>query len=557
MSVEKNNIFGKTFSSFSTPSKYCRVYSKNYEKATALEFELDRSRDMIMKLKNDLSNKNKEIHLLKINKLTIEEEHYKTLKTLKEFLKKSDNLTKETYKTIEKKINENKNLDLGSQDRESEKEESFPSIKRRIKLQNKNKKKMKDFIKIDSLKQHIYNLNEELNKKNNIISELKNNKKATGYKELQNNFLSSCNEIKEMRKENMEIKSQIEDVTNLLIMERDDNKNLKSKLQEYKKRFQVFKELSIQKVKKLDDELNIAKEKERSYNIKKNGEKSKEKYNDYIKSLEFKKMQKQINDYELDLKKNNDIIRKYKSNNFEKKKENKKLISDKNDLIFENQTLKQENEVMKKTINNYKKKIKNYEKEEKMWKGKEKEMKNEIEKLQKKLNLKKNNQNNDVYDGNKSKIFCTDVKNKDVNVAENIDLVREMENLNGDEENKNLNEKNNKENEDNKNVKDENENKNIENKDKEKNENGKMDGNLNKNEENKKNKIDEVKEEENLDKNKDNNKKEENIINKNEENEGKNEQNKNQNERNVKKNEEKEENKENKEREEDDYNDFI
>ena len=47
----------------------------------------------------------------------------------------------------------------------SEKEEYFPSIKRRIKLQNRNKKKMKDFIKIDSLKQHIYNLNEELKKK--------------------------------------------------------------------------------------------------------------------------------------------------------------------------------------------------------------------------------------------------------------------------------------------------------------------------------------------------------------------------------------------------------
>ena len=108
MSVDKPCIFGKTFSAFNTPSRYCRVYSKNYEKAKALEFELDRSRDMIMKLKNDLSNKNKEIHLLKINKITIEEEHYKTLKTLREFLKKSDNLTKDTYKTIERNVHERK-----------------------------------------------------------------------------------------------------------------------------------------------------------------------------------------------------------------------------------------------------------------------------------------------------------------------------------------------------------------------------------------------------------------------------------------------------------------
>ena len=362
MSVDKPKIFGKTFSAFNTPSRYCRVYSKNYEKAKALEFELDRSRDMIMKLKNDLSNKNKEIHLLKINKITIEEEHYKTLKTLREFLKKSDNLTKDTYKTIEKNVYENR-LDLASDDNaynESDKEDSFPKIKKRIKLQNKNKKKIKDFLKIDSLKQHIYNLNEELNKKNNLITELKNNKKATGYKELQNNFLSSCNEIKEMKKENMEIKTQYDNITNLLIMERDDNKNLKNKLQEYKQRFELFKELSIQKVKKLDNQLNLAKEKERNYNIKKNGEKSKEKYNDYIKDLEYKEMKRKINDYQNNLKKNDDVIRKYKSNNFEKKKENQKLLSDKNSLLYENEELKKQNEDLKKEIIDYKKKIKNY-----------------------------------------------------------------------------------------------------------------------------------------------------------------------------------------------------
>ena len=172
MSVDKPYNFGKTFSAFKTPSRYCRVYSKNYEKTKALEFELDRSRDMIMKLKNDLSNKNKEIHLLKINKITIEDEHYKTLKTLKEFLKKSDNLTKDTYKTIERNVIENR-LDIGSEENaqiESDKEDSFPKIKRRVKMQNRNKKKIKDFLKIDSLKQHIYNLNEELKKKNNLIT---------------------------------------------------------------------------------------------------------------------------------------------------------------------------------------------------------------------------------------------------------------------------------------------------------------------------------------------------------------------------------------------------
>ena len=433
MSVDLKSIKNKTLSPFSKPSKYCRVYSKNYEKALALEFELDRSRDMIMKLKNDLSNKNKEIHLLKINKITIEEEHSKTLKTLREFLKNSDKLTKEAYKTIERNVNENRNIEQYDQHPESEQEENFPSIRKKIKTQNKNKKLIKDFIKIDSLKQHIYSLNEELNKKNTIITELKNNKKATGYKELQNNFLNSCNEIKEIKKENNEIKSHIDDITNLLIMERDDNKVLKNKLKEFKQRFELFKELSINKVKQLDNALNIAKEKERNFMIKKNGEKSKEKYDDYMKTLEFNEMKKKINEYQMNMKKNNEIIRKFRSNNFVKKEENKKLKNDKDDLLNQNTMLYRENEEMKNKIKEYQKKIKNYEKEEKKWKEKEKEnedLKKEIGNLKKIIEDIKN----------KDKIFFTDIENNNTEHNENV----EKEEIKNEENKKEKEDENNK-----------------------------------------------------------------------------------------------------------------
>ncbi len=433
MSADIKYMKNNSLSPFSKPSKYCRVYSKNYEKALALEFELDRSRDMIMKLKNDLSNKNKEIHLLKINKITIEEEHSKTLKTLREFLKNSDKLTKEAYKTIERNINDNRNIEQYDQYHESENEENFPSIKKKIKAQNKNKKIIKDFIKIDSLKQHIYSLNEELNKKNTIITELKNNKKATGYKELQNNFLNSCNEIKEIKKENNEIKSHIDDITNLLIMERDDNKVLKNKLKEFKQRFELFKELSINKVKQLDNALNIAKEKERNFIIKKNGEKSKEKYDDYMKTLEFNEMKKKINEYQMNMKKNNEIIRKFRSNNFVKKEENKKLKNDKDDLLNQNTMLYRENEEMKNKIKEYQRKIKNYEKEEKKWKEKEKEnedLKKEIGNLKKIIEDMKN----------KDKIFFTDIENNNTEHNENV----EKEEIKNEENKKEKEDENNK-----------------------------------------------------------------------------------------------------------------
>ena len=267
MSVDRKHFTGKTFTAFYKP----KLYSQNYQKAKALEFEVERSRDTIMKLKNELSNKKREIYLLKVNKNTIEDEHYKTLKTLKDFLKKSDNLTKETYKTIEKKVKTNNNFEQESAKPNSENEESYVNTKRKKNF--KNKKKIKDNIKINSLRQYIYKLNEEINQKNDIITELKNNKKANEYKDLQNNFLSSCNEIKEIKRENMAFKLQVDNIMDLLIMERNDNKFLRNKLIQFEKKFKAYKEISINKVKQLDDEVNLAKEKELNLLSSKNDKK--------------------------------------------------------------------------------------------------------------------------------------------------------------------------------------------------------------------------------------------------------------------------------------------
>ena len=406
MSVDRKNL---TSTSFHKPALYSRVYSKNYEKANALEFELDRSKDIIMKLKNDIINKNKELNLLKINKNIIEEEHFKTVNTLKEFLKRSDNLSKETYKTIERHINENQNTEQGGIEPYEKNNENLPTIKKRMNTQNKNKNKIKDFIKIDSLRQHIYNLNEELNKKNNIITELKNNKKATGYKELQDNYLNSCNEINEMKRQNIEIKSQIDKLVNLLIMEREDNKFLKDKLKQYKERYEEFKELSNNKVQQLNNELTISRENERNFVIRKIGEKNKERWEEHLKNLEYNEMKKKMNDYELNLKKNSFILKKYKTNNLMKNEENKKLQSIKDDLVVEKNELKKENEYMKTKISEYKKKMKNIEKEKNKWQKKEEEnnnLKKEIEQLKKHLeDVKKEI-------ANKNKIFFTDIEEK-------------------------------------------------------------------------------------------------------------------------------------------------
>ena len=439
MSVDRKNL---TSTSFHKPALYSRVYSKNYEKANALEFELDRSKDIIMKLKNDINSKNKELNLLKINRNIIEEEHFKTVNTLKEFLKKSDNLSKEAYKTIERHINENQNTEQGGIEPYDKNEENLPTIKKRMNTQNKNKNKIKDFIKIDSLRQHIYNLNEELNKKNNIITELKNNKKATGYKELQDNYLNSCNEINEMKKQNIEIKSQIDKMVNLLIKERDDNKFLKDKLKQYKDRYEAFKELSINKVRQLHNELTISRENERNFVIRKIGEKNKEKWEEHLKNLEYNDIKKKLSDYELNLKKNSFMLKKYRTNNLMKNEENKKLQSIKDDLVIEKNELKKENEYMKNKVSEYKKKMKNIEKEKNKLKKKEEEnnnLKKEIEQLKKHLeDVKKEI-------ANRNKIFFTDIEEKKDDNENQNDVIEEK-NEENEEENNNDENNNNEEN---------------------------------------------------------------------------------------------------------------
>jgi hypothetical protein len=349
-----------------------------------------------MKLKNELSNKKREIYLLKVNKNTIEDEHFKTLKTLKDFLKKSDNLTKETYKTIEKAIKINNNPEQENAKPNSENEESSFNTKRKKNFKNKNRKKVKDNIKINSLRQYIYKLNEEINEKNDIITELKNNKKANEYKDLQNNFLSSCNEIKEIKRENMAFKLQVDNIMDLLIMERNDNKFLRNKLIEFGKKFKEYKEISLNKVKQLDNEVNLAREKELNL-LSSKSDKKKEK-SDEQKDMEINEMKKKIDEYQILIKKDNDIIRKYKCTDFSNKMERKNLNNDKNDLLELNELLKKENENMTNAIKEYQLYIDKFEKDKKKWENIEKEnndLKKEKERLLKELdNLKKENEIN-------------------------------------------------------------------------------------------------------------------------------------------------------------------
>lgn len=367
MSLKKKYLSIKLFSPFRKTMNHFPINGDHSDRVKSQEIELEHCRDVILKLKKQLYDTKNEVQLLKINKIILENEHYKTINHLKVFLKTSDPAEREKYKTIEQNTNynlENDDFIEKSQNTEdnaklpNEIEDNIVISKRTMLNRRRNKNKIQNYLKLDSLRQHIYSLNEELTRKNNLITELQNNKKVRGYQELQKSLIKNCNQINEkLHEENYEIRNKYDALLHLLKTEQNDNKLLKEKLKKFNQRFMIFKELSINKVKKLDEELNIAKEKERNLNIKIIGEQDKEKIENHNKNEEYNNMKNKIDKYEIEIKKNSDLIKKYKNENMGLKEENKKYKKEKEMLIIKNEKLMKENEEMKIKIKQMNKKI--------------------------------------------------------------------------------------------------------------------------------------------------------------------------------------------------------
>ena len=410
MSLKKKYISLRLFSPFRKTMNNFPVHSQNFDRIKTQEIELEQCKDVIIKLKKQLSDTKNEVQLLKINKIILENEHYKTINNIKTFLKNSDPVYREQYKTIEQSNNNiynNVNDELFDQAQNGEDnskemneidDNNMIIAKKTLLNRRKNKMKIQKFLKLDSLKMHIYSLNEELIRKNNLITELQNNKKVRGYKELQKSLIKNCDQINErLQEENIELKSRIESLFHLLKKEQNANRALKEKIRNFNHRFSLFKELSINKVKKLDQELSIAKEKERNLAIKIIGDEDKEKIENHHKNAEYNNMKQKISKYESDMKKNEEMIKKYKNENLNQREEIRKLKKEKTNLENKNKQIMEENEEMKSKIKEMNKKI--IELENKIKKG-DKIFFTDIEKEIKKSNLNNKKENDDKIEEN-------------------------------------------------------------------------------------------------------------------------------------------------------------
>ena len=410
MSLKKKYISLRLFSPFRKTMNNFPVHSQNFDRIKTQEIELEQCKDVIIKLKKQLSDTKNEVQLLKINKIILENEHYKTINNIKTFLKNSDPVYREQYKTIEQSNNNiynNVNDELFDQAQNGEDnskemneidDNNMIIAKKTLLNRRKNKMKIQNFLKLDSLKMHINSLNEELIRKKNLITELQNNKKVRGYKELQKSLIKNCDQINErLQEENIELKSRIESLFHLLKNEQNANRALKEKIRNFNHRFSLFKELSINKVKKLDQELSIAKEKERNLAIKIIGDEDKEKIENHHKNAEYNNMKQKITKYESDMKKNEEMIKKYKNENLNQREEIRKLKKEKTNLENKNKQIMEENEEMKSKIKEMNKKI--IELENKIKKG-DKIFFTDIEKEIKKSNLNNKKENDDKIEEN-------------------------------------------------------------------------------------------------------------------------------------------------------------
>ena len=254
------------------------TYNKAKEKISMLEFELERNRDIIISLRSELASKNKEISLLKVNKNKKSEEYQKTMRVIEEILKQCDQSTNAGFNAIENSLanlehSPNNNYFKGKKNNFNTINNNFnnnnhlPQIGDMLHFTTQHKKIMKEMVFVSMLKNQINNLNEELAKKDEKINELKKNQNSTNFTKLQNNFIKNFNELAQVKKENEFMKTRIEDVHHLLMIEKEDNFNLKNKLQNFQDDYKFYKDNTTKKTTALENMLVKLKSQQRDCKI--------------------------------------------------------------------------------------------------------------------------------------------------------------------------------------------------------------------------------------------------------------------------------------------------
>ena len=380
--------------------EYTSTFNKNNEKISMLQFDLEITKDTIIKLKAEILNKNKEINNFKMNKDDKSLDHFYTLKVIETVLKLLDDESSQDSNIEEKKdndsIKDNNNKDIIDENNGDKKEKESnnnnnssnnnklpPINNQKSQSPRGEKKESKEVSYISSLKQQIIELKESLAKKDEEIKEMKKNKNAINYSKLQNNFERNFNELTNIRKQNELMKTKIEDVTNLLFIEKEGNKSLKSKLQVFQGSFKDFQENSDKRNADLEERLSRAHEKERDCKIfhihrmaspEYKGSRNNSNINDLSDSDRLKIAEEEITNIKNDI----ESARKDIEN---KNKEKESLNNNKSELVKKVDELKERNNNLKNEINDVNKNVKNLKNNKKNLETENKNLNSKLKKL--------------------------------------------------------------------------------------------------------------------------------------------------------------------------------
>ena len=266
------------------------AYNKNYEKISHIEFEIERQKEVMLKLKLDLSNKNKEfIELSSINqteknkylkKIKLIEEVLKLCKNKKETKISNPNLKIETeieenaintkikeLKEKEKDLISNNNINSLNDENETynktntktfyttnnnftNKNHVLPKIKSpKIKSKlfiNTNtfmkNKKVRDYLYKTTLRNQINTLNEKLEKKQQEFLDWKTKYGENNINNMENDLILDYNKIKEFKYKNAKMCADLEDFAENYFLQREENIKLKNKLKNFIEIFDNYKE---------------------------------------------------------------------------------------------------------------------------------------------------------------------------------------------------------------------------------------------------------------------------------------------------------------------------
>ena len=477
------------------------TFNKNNEKIKMLELDLETSKDTIIKLRTELLQKNQEIKLLKNNKNDQGFEHQYIIKVIETIIKlidpssckrnnKDAKSNTATYNTINQEINgkeeENRKDTKETQEKEltiniSNLNKRNLNIKRYVKILRTEKspkkfiipknKSIKDLSYITSLQNKVNLLKELIIKKNDEIKEILKDTNSENYSNLQDNFEKNFAEMENIKKQNELMKTKIEDMNNLIFMEKEGNKSLKTKLQVFQSNFKDYQDNLEKKKNDLETKLFKAQEKERDCRIFHVNKKTEIDDGERLKlaEKEMKTMQKDIEDMTKNIENKKEEFEKLKNNKSELEKQveelketNNKLNSEylnlfnevnkikntKKDLEKDNKDLKQR---YNKVNTNLKDEQDKTEKTKSKLKQREKEillLKKEIEKLKQNYNFQDGTFFTSI--GAKGKTKTEKLKEMDVNIDEELaeiekkyNMLNENEKLkNNEEEEKNPENKN-------------------------------------------------------------------------------------------------------------------